>query len=128
MHGPDQGFRMELAQLPYETEPDVEAALNLVLEGLVSQDDTPADDDPFQELAAIEAWTSLASYAVCRFYGPQSPFRRDIAGWSEEAVEKLRKLAGQLRPRLARVAALLGAVSFSISIGFPWGVSVGVGF
>ena len=86
------------------------------------------DDDPYQELAAIEEWASLASYAVSRFYGPQSPLRRDIAGWSEQAVERLRKIAETLRPRLVRVARLLNAVSFSISVGFPWGVSIGVGF
>lgn len=128
MEGPDRDFRVDLAHRPYDTERDVEDALDSVLERLAYQDDAPADDDPYRELAAIEEWASLASYAVSRFYGPQSPLRKDIAGWSRNAVERLRTIAEKLRPRLARVAELLSAVSFSISVSFPWGVSIGVGF
>jgi hypothetical protein len=128
MQGPDEDFRADLAHRRYETEGDVEGVLDGVLERLGYQDDSVVEDDPYRELAAIEEWASLASYAVSRFYGPQSPLRKDIAGWSRNAVERLRKIAEKLRPRLARVAELLGAVSFSISVGFPWGVSIGVGF
>jgi hypothetical protein len=126
--GPDEDFRIDLAGRRYETEEDVVAVLNTVLERLGYQEDDPAEDDPYRELGAIEEWASLASYAVSRFYGPQSPLRTDIAGWSRGAVERLREIAEKLRPRLAWVAALLAAVSFSISVGFPWGVSIGVGF
>jgi hypothetical protein len=128
MEGPDEDFRVDLAHRRYETEGDVEEVLDAVLERLGYQDDAGAEDDPYRELAAMEEWASLASYAVSRFYGPQSPLRTDIAGWSRRAAERLRKIAEKLRPRLARVAELLGAVSFSISVGFPWGVSIGVGF
>jgi hypothetical protein len=128
MQAPSVDFRVRLAQQPYETEAQVEEALDVVLGQLAEQGDASATDDPYEELAAIEGWASLASYAVSRFYGPQSPLRRDIAGWSKGAAEKLRRIAAQLQPRLARVAGLLHAVSFSISVGFPWGVSIGVGF
>ena len=128
MEGPNRDFRVDLAHRSYETERDVAEVLDAVLEGLEYQDNSEVDDDPYQELAAIEEWASLASYAVSRFYGPQSPLRRDIAGWSKKAAERLRKIAEKLRPRLARVAQLLNAVSFSISVGFPWGVAIGVGF
>jgi hypothetical protein len=128
MEGPDEDFRVDLAHRRYETEGDVVEVLNAVLERLGYQDDEVAEDDPLRELAAIEEWASLASYAVSRFYGPQSPLRTDIAGWSRKAVERLREIAEKLRPRLARVAELLAAASFSISVGFPWGVSIGVSF
>jgi hypothetical protein len=128
MEGPDEDFRVDLAHRRYENEGDVVEVLHAVLERLGYQDGEAPEDDPFGELAAIEEWASLASYAVSRFYGLQSPLRTDIAGWSRKAVERLREIAEKLRPRLARVAELLGAVSFSISVGFPWGVSIGVGF
>jgi len=128
MEGPDLDFRVDLADRRYETEGDVEEVLDAILERLEYQDDSVVDGDPYEELAAIEEWASLASYAVSRFYGPQSPLRRDVAGWSKRAVERLRRITERLRPPLARVAERLHAVSFSISVGFPWGVSIGVGF
>ncbi len=127
MQAPERDFRVWLADQPYETEDQVETALDAVLGQLTEQGDEVAVD-PYAELAAIEAWASLASYVVSSFYGPQSPLRHDIAGWSEGAAEKLRKIAAQLKPKLAGVAGFLKAVSFSISVGFPWGVSIGVGF
>jgi hypothetical protein len=79
-----------------------------------------------EDLAAVESWASLASYAVAHFYAPTSPWPRDVAGWGKEAVEQLRSIAEKLRTALADAARFLGANSFSIGVGFPWGISVGL--
>lgn len=82
--------------------------------------------DPNEELAAIDAWAGLASYAVARVYAPASPFPHP--GWTRRAPENLRRIADKLRGPLKRIAQALGAASWSISVGFPWGVSISVGW
>lgn len=75
-------------------------------------------------LAAVEAWAGLASYAVARFYAPASPWPRDLAGWSTKVVERLREISEKLRRELARAVALLKPESYSVGVGFPWGISI----
>jgi hypothetical protein len=90
----------------------------------VGDESALANQDPAELLAAVEAWTGLISYAVGSFYGPQSPM--SVPGWAQKVPEKLRELTGWLLKPLAIAARALGASSWSISAGFPWGVSVGL--
>jgi hypothetical protein len=81
-----------------------------------------------EQLAAIDAWASLISYAVARVYAPASPWPRRRAGWPERIVRRLQQVVKDLRSLLAPVARALRAVHFSIAVGFPWGVSIGMSF
>jgi hypothetical protein len=91
----------------------------------VAAESSPQNDE-HSEMAAVDAWAGLASYAVARFYAPASPWPWKMAGWKKNAPERLRRIADSLRPALERAARALGAVSWSVSVGFPWGVSISV--
>jgi hypothetical protein len=80
--------------------------------------------DPADDLAAIESWASLASYAAGRFYAPASPWPGNLAGWGTKAVERLRRIANTLADRLRAIVGVVGATGFSIAVAFPWGISV----
>jgi hypothetical protein len=86
-------------------------------------------------LAAVEAWASLASAVVMEFSLTQQ--RRNIGaawklggrvwpGWKKALAGQLRQVGDTLRPSLSAARTALGATSFSISVGFPWGISVGL--
>jgi hypothetical protein len=88
-----------------------------------------ATADPTQTatdaLAVIDAWASLASYVVWRFYSPSSP-RDDEAGISEKAARRLRNVCNAFHGKLRQIMKDIGATGFTISVGIPWGVSVGL--
>jgi glutathione S-transferase len=106
-----------------------EEGLDAILERIEGELDAALSGDPQEdsaEFAAIDGWAALASYVVARFYAPASPWRRGLAGWSEKAVERLRRIAHALLTALERVAKRLGACSWSVGVSFPWGVSIGL--
>jgi hypothetical protein len=80
------------------------------------------------QLASIDAWVSLISYAVARVYAPASPWPLRRAGWKESLVRELRQIVKRFQSLLTPVARALRAVNFSIAVGFPWGVSIGMSF
>jgi hypothetical protein len=84
------------------------------------------DEDGDALLGAVEQWASLASHAVIDTYAPGSPFPRNVAGFGRSAVKKLRRIARGLNSHLMTACKALGANSYSISVGFPWGISVGL--
>jgi len=53
---------------------------------------------------------------------------KKLAGWAKAIGEKVREVAHLLIPPLKAVAGFLHAISFSIGVAFPWGVSVSVAF
>ena len=131
MQAPEASLRLEIATQAKaakasENEDDLEDLLarleDLTLTAAAVVDDNQAPDE---RLAAVEAWASIASFVVAVFYAPESPWR-DEAGWSDKAVERLRRIAHGLRDQLQAVMRALGASGFSISVGFPWGLSVGI--
>jgi hypothetical protein len=130
MQGPDEDFRAWVGTRAAEVESEDELEGILAeIEGVVRNDvETFGEADPRDELAAIESWASVASYACARFYAPASPWRRDVAGWSKGAVGKLRSIANSLKAALESIAQALQAASYSISVSFPWGVSIGIGW
>jgi hypothetical protein len=77
-------------------------------------------------IAAVEGWASVASYATTRFYfeGPESIFKR--GGYSKDVTSRLHRVVKELAPTLRRGLHATGASSFSIAVGFPFGVSVGL--
>lgn len=77
-------------------------------------------------LAAVDAWAGLASTVVSRFYAPASPWPRSVAGWGRRALVRLRRICSVLLPALQAAANAVGATSWSISVGFPWGISIGL--
>jgi hypothetical protein len=85
-------------------------------------------EDAEDQLAAIDGWAGLISSVIGRVYAPASPWPRRTAGWDRRIVKRLRRMANKLRAALVPVAAALGAVHFSISVGFPWGIAVGLSF
>lgn len=145
MQGPEQGIRAQVAQYidAYDGARDPEEVLQGTLDFILGEvrrdaENTSSDfvDDPYAELAAIDSWAGLASHAVQTLYAPGSPNflswwqgRNNVdklAGWAKGAVETLRKIADALRQRLVAVAKQLKSFSFSVGVGFPWGVSISI--
>lgn len=77
-------------------------------------------------LTAVNAWASLASYATMRFYleGPQSA--RKNGGFSEKVADRLLSAADAWRPFLKRAVKTMRASSFTVSVGLPLGISIGL--
>jgi hypothetical protein len=75
-------------------------------------------------LIGVDAWASVHSYAVARFYfeGPESLLRK--GGYSERVAAELQKAVNTYGSHLRSAVAATGASAFSISVGFPFGVSV----
>jgi hypothetical protein len=98
--------------------------------GPMSGDAVPEEHEAWSMLAAVDAWASLASFAFQRVYGEElpavgTPFVR-FPGAKKDVERWLRDVASRFRPVLAKVCPVLGAFAYSISVGFPLGVSVGV--
>jgi hypothetical protein len=82
------------------------------------------EEQAWTDLAKLESWASLASFAVASLSAPGSPFPFRLAGWGEKAVGKLRDIADRLKGKLQDVGDKIGADSISIGVAFPWGVQV----
>lgn len=139
MDGPDRGFREEIGFRALQArERDEEEELEGVLEeiedairGDLEQGppgDQLSEEDAWSQLAAIESWAAVASNATARFYAPASPWPHNVAGWSKKAVARLRSIANTLKPALQKLLGGLHAVGFTIGVGFPWGISIGLTF
>lgn len=121
-----------LEQILTQIEVDVNesAILNLELDedqqGGVLLATRPALEDAQAVFVAVDEWASVASYAVAWIYAPASPLAAKMAGWGGKAIQMLQQIANALRVPLKVVAEGLDARSYSISVGFPWGVSVGL--
>jgi len=106
------------------------------LAGVLEEIATEADNDlekvdttgdaGHELVAAVEAWASVASYATTRFYfeGPESIFKG--GGFGKSVVSSLQRHAKTYSGHLRRALAATGASSFSITVGFPFGLSVGL--
>lgn len=81
-------------------------------------------------LASVEAWASVASHATAEVYaGPLrevGAMHSRLAGWARSVAAKLTELAHLLADYLSKAMQALSPESFSISVSFPWGVSVGL--
>jgi hypothetical protein len=81
-------------------------------------------------LASVEAWASIASHLTIEAYvGPLrevGAVRQRVVGWSRSVVARLTDLADLLAGYLQKAMHKLKASSFTISVGFPVGVSVGL--
>lgn len=116
-------------------EGDLERALDRIA-GMVSQDirnseyfqtATPlslGEAEGRDLLAAIDAWGGLASAAVARTYAPASPWPRSVAGWGKNVTSALQRITRLLLMPLRVAATAMGASSWSIGVGFPWGISI----
>ena len=116
---------------------DVEAHLDDLLERVESEMASAIDagryvglspEEAEDQLAVVDAWAGLISAAVGRVYAPASPWPRHSAGWGKKIVRRLRRMALRLQAVLKPVSQALGAIGFSISVGFPWGISIGLSF
>ena len=131
MEGPSEEFRHHTAEriAALERENDVDSLLGAVAElaEVDARDMGPLDEDGAADvLAAVESWAALASNVVAGYYAPASVFRfrGGLAGWAKGIAKHLRKIAKILLTPLQAAASALGADSWSIGVGFPWGVSV----
>ncbi len=81
-------------------------------------------------LASVEAWASVVSHLTNEAYtGPLreiSALKQRLVGWSRGVAARLTELAELLAGYLQKAMQALHASSFSISVGFPIGVSVGL--
>jgi hypothetical protein len=87
------------------------------------------EDEAHGMISSVEAWASVLSYATSCFYfeGPESFLRR--GGFSpRDVTPKLQDAVRKFMPFLRRACQATGATSFSVSVGFPWGISVGLGW
>jgi hypothetical protein len=127
MEGPSDSFRAEIANevARVETENQLDEILARI-DAAIQADLASPEEEPTRLIDGVTEWASVASYVVGRFYGPASPWPRDLAGWSEKAVGRLRQISDRLRNALAFALSGTGASSFSISVGFPWGISIGL--
>jgi hypothetical protein len=135
MRAPTNELRQEVALAidALQTESDLNVILDRIETEVLKEEpgDVQSEADAYDELGAIEAWASLASDAVIALYAPGSLnlLRRkghDLAGWSQGAVQRLRKIASALRDKLGQVAVVLRGVGFSVGVNFPWGISIGL--
>lgn len=130
MDGPSESLRSELSYEfeGMESENDLEEILARIEGALLADIESNGlrDQAPDDLLAAIESWAGLASAAIARFFAPASPWPRSVAGWGRRAVGRLRRIANALVPPLLQAYGAIGATSFSISVGFPWGISIGL--
>jgi hypothetical protein len=128
MNGPDDEFRARVAVVAAEVgnEAALEALLGEVEEALRADIERGAGENANDDLAAVESWAAVASYAVARFHAPASPWPRDLAGWGKNAASRLRNIADTLSTILRTVAQALAAASCSVAISFPWGISIGL--
>jgi hypothetical protein len=124
MHYPEDHFREEVQRGTYDTEEDCANGLQLVANQLEKQAYPSPNDDPHEVLVAVEGWAALASYVVARTYAPQSPMR--YAGWIRTVAYVLQRIARMLQARLMDVVGRLGASGLTVSVSFPWGLSVSV--
>ena len=118
---PDESIEQDLEGLLI----DIEIEMRQAPDHLTAAVAPEAAED---ELATINAWAGLISCAVARTYAPASPWPRQLGGWSAKIMRKLQSLIGLLRPKLQAIAAALNAVHCSISVSFPWGISIGMSF
>jgi hypothetical protein len=81
-------------------------------------------DEGWDLLAGIEAWAGLASAAVGQVYAPASPWPRSTSGWGKKAIAALQRVVKVLLTPLQVAAKALGASSWSVGVGFPWGLSI----
>lgn len=138
MNGPTEELRIEIraqvdeivnAAPPRTVTPEAEDRLTTIVGRItdaLQADLDREDDDPQDLLDATNEWAGLLSYAVSRVYAPASPWPLGLGGWGRGPVKSMRRAAGLLQKPLARAATALGANGFSISVGFPWGVAVGL--
>lgn len=84
-----------------------------------------AESDSAEEaVAAAHAWASVHSYAISRFYyeGPESLWRR--GGFAKRVTRELQEAAKTFESYLTVVVKAVGASGFSVSVGFPFGISI----
>lgn len=126
MREPDEDLRANVGRRAGDIsdEEELESLLHDILLAVKNEAGVGSQVHPEDELAAIEAWASLASDAVARFYAPASPWPRNVAGWSARAAGRLRAISTTLSGVLTPLAPALGAQSFSIGVSFPWGIQV----
>jgi hypothetical protein len=77
-------------------------------------------------VATVQEWASVVSYVLGAVYGPASPMPRQLVGWAKTVTARLQRITKLLLTPLSAAAQVTGASSWSIGVGFPWGVSVGL--
>jgi hypothetical protein len=126
-------LRLEfVGQIEEARSAESEEALASVLANIVEaaegdlRQQSESGESQHELVAAVNAWASVLSYATARFYfeGPESLLKR--GGYSKGVVSRLEDAVTTFRSYLEAAIGTTGASSFSISIGFPLGVSVGL--
>ena len=126
-----------LASIAERASADLEGVLTPIAErvgtnlaGVLDEGVELRESEGDELLTTIEAWASLASAVTYEAYvGPPREVgaaRFTLPGWAKAVGEKLTDLAKLLGHYLEVAMRALRATSFSISLSFPWGVSVGL--
>lgn len=77
-------------------------------------------------LAVVDSWASVLSYATTWVYAPLSPPPGGEAGAATKILERIRRYTSMMTAPATQAASILGADGWSVSVGFPFGVSVGL--
>lgn len=114
-----------------EVEELLDNIVQLAADDLGSEFGDPEDytlDNAEDLLASVEAWAALASHVTLEAYaGPVrevGAMHRRLAGWTKGVGATLTKMTGLLARYLAAAKRALGALTYSIGVSFPFGVSV----
>lgn len=136
MNAPSDELRAEVSERAIGIRPQSDESADTELASLIAlinerlmveveQNSPDRGEDSEALAAACDAWASLVSHALEQVYAPMSPFPRNRAGWGQKAIQRVQQFAATLRTPLSVAQRGLQASSYSISVGFPWGVSVG---
>lgn len=118
-------IREEIGEVADAGLADLIEFINDQLQQEVEQNPPHDGDDPQTLAATCDAWASLVSHALAEVHAPMSPFPRNLAGWGQQAVQQVQRFANILGAPLSIAQQGLRASSYSISVGFPWGISIG---
>ena len=126
MHGPSVELRREVVERSpgLDSEQGLEELLDTIEARLGADAEVMDVEDPESILTGALGWASVVSEALARYSAPTSPFRQTLAGWGEGIGRHLARIVEILRRPLELAARALHALSFTIGVSFPWGVSV----
>jgi hypothetical protein len=142
MPGPSLEFRLLIAgrlneidtmyhttprEVTQEVEDQLERILDVILEQCESEMQTSLGSEFAGEvIESVNEWAGLLSYAVGRVYAPTSPWFQGLGGWGRGTTKSLREAARIFGKFANKAASDVGATGFGVSVGFPFGVSVGL--
>jgi hypothetical protein len=89
------------------------------------ENEVDTEEKAARALPKIDSWLSLVSHAVNHYYAPLGR-SETIAGWNRDVAAEIRGIATTLQAPLRAIVGTLEAISYSIEVGLPDGISLGI--